>query len=86
MERFSYGTILERFFLQFQCKTNFRYRDSFTQRNVSVTDKSFQIVERILKSNKTEKPFRFTFGNIFRASTVSVDTALYSCVEWCPFI
>jgi hypothetical protein len=25
-------------------------------------DKSFQIVERILKSNKTEKPFRFTFG------------------------
>jgi hypothetical protein len=30
--------------------------------NISVTDKSFQIVERILKSNKTEKPFRFTFG------------------------
>jgi hypothetical protein len=46
-------------FLQFQCKTNFRYSYSFTRRNVSVTDKSFQIVERILKSNKMEKPFHF---------------------------
>jgi hypothetical protein len=46
-------------FFQFQCKTNFRYGYSFTWRNVSVTDKLFQIVERILKSNKMEKPFRF---------------------------
>jgi hypothetical protein len=60
-ERFWNGfvRICNAFFLQFQCKTNFRYRYSFTRRNVSVTDKSFQIVERILKSNKTEKPFRF---------------------------
>jgi hypothetical protein len=41
--------------------TNFHYGYSFTRRNVFVTDKSFQIVERILKSNKTV-PFRFTFG------------------------
>jgi hypothetical protein len=29
--------------------------------SVSETDKSFQILERILKSNKTEKTFRFSF-------------------------
>jgi hypothetical protein len=56
MERFSYGTILEWFCNVIFC--NF----SVKRINISVTDKSFQIVERILKSNKTEKPFRFTFG------------------------
>jgi hypothetical protein len=60
MERFCNGFVTV--FLKFQCKTNFRYRYSFTRRNVSVTDKSFQIVQWILKLNKTEKPFRFTFG------------------------
>jgi hypothetical protein len=51
MERFSYGTILERFcnefvtlFLKFQCKMNFRYR-------------YFEV-----KQNGKTVPFRFTFG------------------------
>jgi hypothetical protein len=54
--------LLERFcneFVTLQCKTNFCYGYSFTRGNVSVPDKSFQIVEHILKSNKTEKPFHF---------------------------
>jgi hypothetical protein len=49
-------------FLQFQCKTNFRYGYSFTWRNVSVTDKSFQIVDFEVKQNGKTNPFRFTFG------------------------
>jgi hypothetical protein len=47
------------FFCNFSVKTNFCYGYSFSRRNVSVTDESIQIVERILKSNKTEIAFRF---------------------------